>query len=622
LTERRIYYGSLGPFFYEDTDTYPTPDAAADQGFGDGATMNGVLTDGSLVMASVKLFDTNASNTLEIKWNENDTGDRILNLLVGGGDRSLTLNENFTIGDGTNITITGVTAARTITLNENFTIGDGTDITITGVTAARTFTMNENFVIGNGNDGTLTYSGASKVLTVEDSAIVSQDYTSDSATVTLAKLTLTSTQAQLLDLNPGVVGTAAIIDITPSAVISTVDAEWDGINIDGDILDPSAAGVYIHGMHIDLSTVGVGSVPAIDGLHIEVPKTSHIERVHALHANHGIYLESDVTTFVAGLTGTTVDVLYDTTGASGGCVHALDVARAGGGTISTVAVGTHTNIDVIHQHIGTATALDKVWEWEAGPTWTDVTSSCAGTDGDAAIWEAQNDVMYFGHSTTFDELICVFATPATKHMHFTFWFSTGASTYTQFYPGDDTNGAQVTGAFRWLASDLSTWATGTVNTTTTKYWIKIIRTRLVGTGPTEDTIKYIEATQYSWDKLGAITALSLSVGTIGCGTITVADGSSISLQEDITFTGATTENLIKFPDNLADALSFKNANGDSFLQITSTTGSFGISGGLVKDEDNMASDSAVHLCSQQSIKAYTDAAGGTAFAVAAVLGTL
>jgi len=49
----------------------------------------------------------------------------------------------------------------------------------------------------------------------------------------------------------------------------------------------------------------------------------------------------------------------------------------------------------------------------------------------------------------------------------------------------------------------------------------------------------------------------VTTGTFGCGTITVADGGSISLQEDITFTGATTENQIKFPDNLADALSFK-----------------------------------------------------------------
>ena len=55
---------------------------------------------------------------------------------------------------------------------------------------------------------------------------------------------------------------------------------------------------------------------------------------------------------------------------------------------------------------------------------------------------------------------------------------------------------------------------------------------------------------------GAITA----GGTLGIGTITVIDGSSINLQEDITFTGATTENLIKMPDNLADALSIQEGS--------------------------------------------------------------
>lgn len=39
------------------------------------------------------------------------------------------------------------------------------------------------------------------------------------------------------------------------------------------------------------------------------------------------------------------------------------------------------------------------------------------------------------------------------------------------------------------------------------------------------------------------------------GVIAMADGTSLNLQEDITFLGATTENLIKFPDNLADAWS-------------------------------------------------------------------
>ena len=36
-------------------------------------------------------FDTNQSNYIEIVWNENDVANRILNLLVDGADRSLTI---------------------------------------------------------------------------------------------------------------------------------------------------------------------------------------------------------------------------------------------------------------------------------------------------------------------------------------------------------------------------------------------------------------------------------------------------------------------------------------------------------------------------------------------------
>ena len=59
------------------------------------------------------------------------------------------------------------------------------------------------------------------------------------------------------------------------------------------------------------------------------------------------------------------------------------------------------------------------------------------------------------------------------------------------------------------------------------------------------------------------TNILTTIGVINAGgiinaasDIVVADGGSITLQEDITFLGATTENKIKMPDSLADALSF------------------------------------------------------------------
>lgn len=60
------------------------------------------------------------------------------------------------------------------------------------------------------------------------------------------------------------------------------------------------------------------------------------------------------------------------------------------------------------------------------------------------------------------------------------------------------------------------------------------------------------------------------IGTVGCGTITIANGSNLVMQEEITFGGATTENKVEFPDSLADALNFHNASDTSYLKFKSS----------------------------------------------------
>ena len=52
--------------------------------------------------------------------------------------------------------------------------------------------------------------------------------------------------------------------------------------------------------------------------------------------------------------------------------------------------------------------------------------------------------------------------------------------------------------------------------------------------------------------------------------VTLANGIGLNLQEDITFTGATTENQIKIPNNLADALSVLQG-GNKYITIITTT---------------------------------------------------
>ena len=95
------------------------------------------------------------------------------------------------------------------------------------------------------------------------------------------------------------------------------------------------------------------------------------------------------------------------------------------------------------------------------------------------------------------------------------------------------------------------------------------------------------------------------------------------LTESINFLGATSENEIIIPTNLADSLSIKDTAGD-LIVITTTTGSqlvtivpnvqidgtFTLDSGVtvqtILDEDTMVSDSDTALATQQSIKAYVD----------------
>lgn len=201
---------------------------------------------------TIKLNDSNDSNTLQLIWGENDTADRTLTYSVYGGDRQIILYENFTLGNGYDGILTYTGSGKTLSVEDTavvsqdyssdanvqfaqvtvgatglivgsstpFSDSSGTltlqnidalgattestieaaidtlanltsvqghtltlagnlvtqnnNVTINAVTAARTLTMNENLTIGDGNDGTLTYSGASKTLTVADDCTVNQ----------------------------------------------------------------------------------------------------------------------------------------------------------------------------------------------------------------------------------------------------------------------------------------------------------------------------------------------------------------------------------------------------------------------------------------------------------------
>ena len=105
------------------------------------------------------------------------------------------------------------------------------------------------------------------------------------------------------------------------------------------------------------------------------------------------------------------------------------------------------------------------------------------------------------------------------------------------------------------------------------------------------------------------------------GTPTTVDSTTISIQNVFVFEGATDdahETTLTTVDPTADrTVRLPNATGTIVLQdttdtltnktITSAVLNTAVSGSAILDEDNMASDSATQLATQQSIKAYVDA---------------
>ena len=169
---------------------------------------------------TVTLADTDGSHHLELKWNENDTANRVLNLLVAGGDRSLTLNESLVIGDG--------------------------------------------------NDGTITFTGASKTLSVEDDSVVNQDLTTD-AGVTFAAITgngvltvkpdgtneVLQVNDGSLDLSDGNAGTAGTATIDASGNLS-YNKNISAVDLDGIIGSntPAAGSFTTLGASGDVNVTG------------------------------------------------------------------------------------------------------------------------------------------------------------------------------------------------------------------------------------------------------------------------------------------------------------------------------------------------------------------------------
>ena len=337
-----------------------------------------------------------------------------------------------------------------------------------------------------------------------------------------------------IDLNPAHTATVAIIDITPSAVISTNEADWIGVTIIGAALDPSGNDVLICGANINLSgVVPSGTGGDIDGIKLQMANGEK----HAIHIEEGKVVIDNTAGSAAGAEYTVVDIRLNTSSLNANSdIHAIDVAvEAGTPAGDVVALGTHSNVAPIRQGIGafsTPNQAEYAGEKHTGGTvWAD------GVDA-SEIFIVDDDAIYVGSAAVFNEIEVDMATAATKSVTPTFHYNTAADTWTEFFPADDTDGFQQDGTIRWTLADISgTWTNngdpGGADSST-GYWIKIVRTANADPGtPTPTTVKTGVITTFFWDKTGAMDVLSLEADTITEGGVAVHNNDQMDASSEL-----------------------------------------------------------------------------------------
>ena len=212
-----------------------------------------------ILQASTKFYipDTDSSNKLQLKWNEDDATNRVLNFKVNTGNRTLDLAEDLTVLDGAAIKFYAASlaslslpASGSVATLSKVTIDiDGGSIDGTPIGAATKATGNFSYVDIDGgvinasvatigtvdiNGGTIddTVIGASTKATGNFSYVDINDGTANIAIATLGTATITT-----VDINGGTINAsnATIAD----AVLTTADINGgtvDGVEINDSVI--------------------------------------------------------------------------------------------------------------------------------------------------------------------------------------------------------------------------------------------------------------------------------------------------------------------------------------------------------------------------------------------------
>lgn len=187
---------------------------------------------GTLKLQNVDSLDATTEGTIE------SAIDTLANLTSIQG-HTFTLAGNF-VTQNNNVTINAVTAARTFTMNENFIVGDGSDVTITAEDAAGAVTLdNINFevedTVGSGNTIKIVNatSDASRTITLSEDLTIAdgQNVTLHGSGGEVAQLAIDTQNAErTLDMSANLTVTGA--STINQNVSTTGDPTFDDLVVD------------------------------------------------------------------------------------------------------------------------------------------------------------------------------------------------------------------------------------------------------------------------------------------------------------------------------------------------------------------------------------------------------
>lgn len=479
---------------------------------------------GDATQAYLQTTGTPASNKFEVKLIEPaEDGELLIGHTANGEPSVATL----TAGNGINITngAGAITVTSTATSALTVPTDSGTATSVAG---------SMDFFGGTGVDT----AGSGNTITINASAVVPTSFTTDSGTATPTGNSLSVSGGTGINSS----GSGAALTITLDTPVTIANGGTGASSFtagsvvfsNGSILTQNNSNLF---WDDTLTRLGIGTITPRNNLevcgnscinHVSTEDTDHAFQIGVDAAGFGdikaIQIDYETGGIGAGSENAVILVNINEILANGGEIFAMEVLATTEGTDTVGGLKLGVGVSAIHQMSGTFVDIDNILNIAV-----DVTAALAnGGAGNISIFVADNDTITLGDAAVWGETEVIVGTGASgSGIAPTFEYSTGGAGFTAFTPVDGTNGFRNSGIIDWDSGDLAGWATNASGL----FEIRITRTRnSLTTTPIVDELQISSATEYNWDKDGAVNIKSLSlddaltVANGGTGTTSLTDG--------------------------------------------------------------------------------------------------